>query len=213
MAYRPYQSKRNEAAQHAIGDALLELLEEKSLSEVNIKELCARAHVSRPTFYRHFDAIEDVLGFYALDIYHRTSEAVWPLLGKGNPGDLIVRQIFREMAAHRAFFQTIRKADLTAPLFGHMWSFMGNPTQNIFMYEAKGSNEARQAFDTITYTWGGTFSLIFAWIIDDMRRTPDEMADAVMHAAQHAGGTFAPNYRDVTALIQRASQWQEQHKK
>ncbi len=42
-------------------EALLELLDEKELPYITVKEICARAGVSRSTFYLHYETIGDLL--------------------------------------------------------------------------------------------------------------------------------------------------------
>lgn len=41
--------------------AFLELLDEKDLSYITVKEICSRAGVNRSTFYLHYETIEDLL--------------------------------------------------------------------------------------------------------------------------------------------------------
>ena len=53
--------KRVQQSIRLIADALLELLEMKSFSDITISELCNAATVSRNTFYRLFSNKEDVL--------------------------------------------------------------------------------------------------------------------------------------------------------
>lgn len=43
-----------------IQTALLELLEEKRLDRITVKDVCANAHVSRQTIYYHYDSLVDV---------------------------------------------------------------------------------------------------------------------------------------------------------
>lgn len=42
-------------------EAFLELLQEKDLEFVTVKEICARANVSRSTFYLHYETMADLL--------------------------------------------------------------------------------------------------------------------------------------------------------
>lgn len=44
-----------------IDEAFLELVQEKDLELITVKEICARAGVSRSTFYLHYDTIADLL--------------------------------------------------------------------------------------------------------------------------------------------------------
>ena len=56
--------KKNEAHDlviESLTDALLQIMEKKHLSEINISELCNRAGVSRISFYRNYSSLEDIL--------------------------------------------------------------------------------------------------------------------------------------------------------
>ena len=44
-----------------ICEAMLDLMETRPFEEVSVTELCARAGVSRTSFYRHFDGVYEVL--------------------------------------------------------------------------------------------------------------------------------------------------------
>ncbi len=55
------KAKQIERSKDIITEALLDLLKSYSLDAVTITQLCRRAGVGRPTFYRHFESKEDVL--------------------------------------------------------------------------------------------------------------------------------------------------------
>lgn len=55
------RSKQNQLAREYITSALIQLVREKPLSAVSIKELAERAGVSRMTFYRNYTSTEDIL--------------------------------------------------------------------------------------------------------------------------------------------------------
>lgn len=52
---RVIRTKRN------INSAFLELVKQKELSKITIKELCELADINRKTFYTYFDSVSDVL--------------------------------------------------------------------------------------------------------------------------------------------------------
>lgn len=199
MAYRPYQSKSNETAQRAIGNALLDLLEEKSLSSISIKELCERAGVSRPTFYRHFDTVNDVLELYACDISRRLDDIVTSVIGHGMSGKAIITRTCEGFLEFRELFDIARRGGFIAPLFGHLWTLSGQLMPQLLSFSS--DNPLSIDYDTLIYSQGGAFALLFSWIISDMSRSPEEMGEAVMRAAQQAGTTFTPEYREVSSLI------------
>lgn len=59
--YHISNDKRSLQSVQMIIDALLQLLNQKQLHKISIKDLCESAGVGRVTFYRHFDSIDDVL--------------------------------------------------------------------------------------------------------------------------------------------------------
>lgn len=55
------KNKQNQLARSCITSALIQLVREKPLSAVSVKELTQRAGVSRMTFYRNYTSTEDIL--------------------------------------------------------------------------------------------------------------------------------------------------------
>lgn len=55
------RNKQNRLARDCITSALIQLVREKPLSAVSVKELTERAGVSRMTFYRNYTSTEDIL--------------------------------------------------------------------------------------------------------------------------------------------------------
>ncbi|SOC41607.1 TetR/AcrR family transcriptional regulator [Salinicoccus kekensis] len=52
----------------ALHRTLLEILNEKSLDEITVTEICKRARINRGTFYLHYRQVEDVFGEYFKEI-------------------------------------------------------------------------------------------------------------------------------------------------
>ena len=59
--YHIKHDKRAESSAELICTAVLELLETNPLGEITISDVQRRSTVSRSTFYRNFDSLEDVL--------------------------------------------------------------------------------------------------------------------------------------------------------
>ena len=56
--------RKNEAHEmvvESLTQALLQLMEKKPLSKINVSELCSRAGVGRISFYRNFDSMDEIL--------------------------------------------------------------------------------------------------------------------------------------------------------
>src|SRR5471030_1141297 len=54
------KDRRIGKTQKSIRDALMNLLEEKDVSQITIKELAENANINRKTFYMHFSSIDDI---------------------------------------------------------------------------------------------------------------------------------------------------------
>ncbi|HEX3076015.1 MAG TPA: TetR/AcrR family transcriptional regulator [Lachnospiraceae bacterium] len=51
-----------------ISEALIEIIKEKEYKDITITEVCTRAQISRRTFYRNFETMDDVLVFFTRTI-------------------------------------------------------------------------------------------------------------------------------------------------
>lgn len=52
-----------------IRDAFLQLLKEKSIDHISVKELCEKANINRGTFYIHYNDIYDLLNHIENELY------------------------------------------------------------------------------------------------------------------------------------------------
>ncbi len=58
--YSGTKDRRIEKTQKSIRDALINLIEEKDVSQITIKELAEKANINRKTFYMHYSSIDDI---------------------------------------------------------------------------------------------------------------------------------------------------------
>lgn len=63
--------RRIKKSKDSIRKALLELMADKKLSEITIKELAGKANITRKTFYQHYSIVNDVLDDIEKDILDR----------------------------------------------------------------------------------------------------------------------------------------------
>ena len=56
--------KRSQTSANAIYEALLKLLKSNSFDTITVSSICEKSNISRATFYRNFDILEDVLAWY-----------------------------------------------------------------------------------------------------------------------------------------------------
>lgn len=56
-----YKNKKMTLAMKALQEAAITLLQKKEVSEIDVKELCTKANVSRNTFYSYYNTVQDVI--------------------------------------------------------------------------------------------------------------------------------------------------------
>ncbi len=54
-------NKRYKETEVSIQEAFLTLLERKQITDISVKDICNIAHISRPSFYSHYDDINDLI--------------------------------------------------------------------------------------------------------------------------------------------------------
>ncbi|MCK9563183.1 MAG: TetR/AcrR family transcriptional regulator [Bacteroidales bacterium] len=75
---RPHDA-RAQRSRKALQQALLQLVEQKPLDQITIREITTQAGVSYPTFFRQFANRDELLADIAKEEIHRLISFTWPL--------------------------------------------------------------------------------------------------------------------------------------
>src|SRR3989304_7798543 len=163
----------------ALVSAYLELLKKNPSKKVKVYEICERANLSRPTFYKHFQTQEEVLLFYMDEVF----EEMFTNFRKIHLEDGSVLQF--EIAATHFFKLWQSKADLFAlikakkmdyllieKLKAHHLITYHQIVYNLFPIQ---DEEILTDFmSNISYVF---FSILDEWMESKMNRTPEEMGE------------------------------------
>lgn len=154
---------RNAYVIEHLTDSLLVLLAEKPLSEISISELCDMAGVGRTSFYRNFEAKEDILKAHIKHLF-----SGWVNEWKENPELTLsqtIYQVFSHLENNRDFYSMLHKRDLTYLLKDIILDLCGfNPEQDV----VAAYSSAYVAF--FLYGW------IEVWLRRGMKETAAELA-------------------------------------
>jgi len=74
--YHVSNDKRSQKSAQLIWEGMEKALQEKTLRKLRVTDIYEKSFVSRATFYRLFDSVEDVLSYECDLIYFQLSEAV-----------------------------------------------------------------------------------------------------------------------------------------
>lgn len=101
---------RNTWAKKQLTDACLKLLEEKSLEDITVSELCSEAGTGRVTFYRNYKDISEILQKYLSEL---NSEWTDKLRVDGSmPLSQIVYSILQHFENHYDFYALLNERRL-----------------------------------------------------------------------------------------------------
>lgn len=96
--------------------AFCELLREKPYAQLSINDLCVRAGVSRPTFYKHFPGKTVFLRF-CVELMMRTQDRQFRMRHPGltgqNYAELAAEAVFDDMLAHESLIDELLDSEKT----------------------------------------------------------------------------------------------------
>ena len=101
---------RNTYVIEHITDALLELLQSKTIDQISISELCDAAGVGRASFYRNYECKEDILKMYIRKIFYRWMEE--HDVSDSRPIEEQISGIFAHFMNYRDFYNLLHEKGL-----------------------------------------------------------------------------------------------------
>lgn len=161
--------------------ALLKLLDEKDYNDISISELTQRAGVSRMSFYRNFQTMDDVLEDIANDMFYNFYSFVHPVIEQNT-----------ERKWQEFVFETVCVFQRASREFGvSLKTFENHPNSNrglIILRVAEKITRHESTFVSNSpremYTIHGKLSLINAvaaqWVSTGMRESPEEITSIIM---------------------------------
>lgn len=163
------KNQANMIAKDCIVEALIKLLEEKSLSAITISELTEKAGVSRMTYYRNYDKKEDIFKTYLDDVMEFYHDDVKNLMLQGNYDDMDnMIHCFCYMKEHRHFLDSLFKSG-----FGHL--LLKTICNYVIKTWYKPENGKALYYKLHAFS-GALYNLYIAWSMDGMEESPEEMA-------------------------------------
>lgn len=146
-----------------ITDAMLELLAEKSMSDISISELANKAQVGRASFYRNYACKEDILKMY-LDKLFKDIQSEWDK-DRNAPIHEQLKKLILHFENNRSFYTLLNNRGLAYLLKDAILSIFGlNP-------ECEMAEAYIKAFAAYTlYGW------IDVWFQRGMKESAEEIA-------------------------------------
>ena len=170
-----------EKSKKAIKDALLELMYEKSFSQITVNELLKKANISRGTFYAHFSNLDDVRQQLINDLFDTADE----LCSEYKPSELaqdpypvllmVAELILQSRNPAKRLFKFINVYDLGVNL--KLWLTKYILSDEVLVNQLGGLDNAKIYARFIA---GGTMHAYNMWIMEeDVHITAEQLATAI----------------------------------
>lgn len=192
------QDLRIAVTKRMIKEALVRLLEKKSLDKVKVNELCEAAGVNRATFYRHYETLQDVLHEIEQDFAAQIPQLSRP------PHDIEEAKAHMEAVCVNIY----EHCELVKTLFlnrtdADMIQSIGEIYRDSLKVQMLRQTELRLDEDTleifIAMMSGGCYALLRQWMLKDISKTPREIADIlfrVIHLPEVLGERLSDSHKN-----------------
>ena len=143
--------------------ALLSLLEKKMLNEITISELCSRAGLSRLSFYRNYDSMEDIIREHLsgiTDSFLVSSSANF----RSTPREEFITLLFKHMYSLKDLVSVLIKNDLSY--------LLKEEFDDAFMRSVDIYNDPYRCY----VASGVYYNLFYYWFINGCKEKPCEVS-------------------------------------
>ena len=164
----------------ALGDALVELMQEKPFDSITVQDVLDRAQVGRSTFYSHFSDKDDLLMSDADEFFESIAMA---LSVHGDKSDRVfpVKEFFMHINDAKQFVDALKSSGKMHENLELAQGHFARGIEKRFKELPRGSSipESERAIRAFANA-GALLSLLTWWIDRGMKETPEEM-DRLFH--------------------------------
>ena len=167
-------SQANVYVKNEMYEALLKLLEEKSFSAISVSDITTEANVSRMSFYRNYNAIEDILTEHLIEVVeeYRAKEAKEPDTGSKTVfyEKKYMLRCFRFFYLHREFIDALITAGMGDLFLAKITEYLIQKWIDV----EKGTREEKLRISAFA---GAIYNMYREWEKSGFQEKPEEIAD------------------------------------
>lgn len=167
-ATKKHDGRRVRMTKMLLKQSLIELMHEKSIHEISIKDICTGADINRSTFYRHYNTQYELYDEILEDITGDIGEIYIKCAGEDYTTQTFLAEILKYIEAHRDTFLVI--------LSGHGNISMGETFNRFTNRFIDSENASELKVYIIQFIAAGMTSLIWTWLNKENRRSAEDVA-------------------------------------
>ena len=175
MNNETHLDRRSKYSMYVIRQALFELLETKTLSEITVVEICSKADVNRGTFYKYYRDIPDLYD----KIEDSLAEKLYALISKPDASihqkNIDFEEILKILAHNKEFTYIAQNPNSSQRLAQKLLTLFIPHLQQ--MLQRQCPNASRQDSDLLLeYILGGCIRVISCWLKNGMQISIEKTA-------------------------------------
>ncbi len=160
--------RRVRMTKRLLKQSLIDLLKEKSIHEISIKDICAGADINRSTFYRHYNTQFELYDDILEDITQDIAGIYASCAGEDYTAQSFLTEILRYIEAHRETFLVI--------LSGHSNVSMGEAFNRFTNRFIDTEHASELSVYIIQFIAAGMTSFLWTWLNKEKRRSAEDVA-------------------------------------
>lgn len=162
-------------------ESLIRLMQEKPISRITVKELCAGAEINRATFYAHYRDQYDLLEQTEQELNDEVRRCIEALVENPDESRLqqVTLEVLRLIEANRACVQVLWGQNGDMKFQESMTQLFRDQFISLLPAGSQGSPLEREY--TYLYTINGCIGVIRRWIFDEENRvSPEELTRLIL---------------------------------
>ena len=163
--------RRTRKTKKAICEAFAELLAEKELHKITVKEIIEKADISRVTFYNHYLDVYDLQDKLEESIMLEMASFVLAL--ESVPPREVFSKIIGYVNENRAAFRMIFSPNGTNKMRFSLGTLLEGLLRQLYFEKNEGAAGDRNADYMIYYRAQGMILVLQKWVLDDFKETAD----------------------------------------
>lgn len=165
---------RTRFTKKVIKDAFLSLLQENSLSNITVKEICKRAEINRSTFYKYYQDCYDLMDQLEDAYLQEAEELIHGIQTQGLKPILIT--MLQSLRQKEDLFQVLSREENYTRFSQKIIRLSFPLLQQNLSQQSKNKEQLNMEFIFLS---GGAGALISEWMRNGMVQPPEQIADAI----------------------------------
>ncbi len=186
------ENQRTKLTKKLFKEAMIDLLEKKSLYDITVTELCQKAELNRSTFYKYYENVYDVFADIEHELILANEECLKNI--NDNDQDAITKPLCRLLSIvkentkiYKLLFNNHISEEISKNIMNAPIMFFKEKLETL------NKGPASDADYVFMYFFSGSLEIIKKWISSGTKETPEHIATLIYNLAAKSLGIYEDN--------------------